>query len=170
MDIWNFIILNFLVISIIFLSFLLILKIWGKKIIEKYFKEDIYKKLESLNIASFDKISKINAENLRLKKQRIELISVRRGSKGLLFGYPLTYKENNKSFKVNYEVEVLEATPDRIKVSAYDYTSNDSIANEPGSRNGIINFMKERWINRSEFQLMVDDSMVREDKIDMLMN
>lgn len=170
MNIWNIIFVNFLITSILFTLFLWLFSKIGKKIVDDYLKEDIYKKLEGINIQSFQKISELNNENLKLKRQLIDLRTIKPGSKGLLTEYGLTYTETKENFKVNYEVEVIEVTADKVKVQAFDFTSNDKVAKDPANRNGIIDFMKNRWIDKKEFKLMFDDSMRRQDKIDLLLD
>ena len=170
MNIWNIIFFNFIITSFLFTLFIWLLSKLGKNIVDKYLKEDIYKKLEGMNILSFQKISELNSENLKLKRQLIDLRSITPRSRGILENYGLTYKSEKKNFRVNYEVEVVEVAVDKLKVIAYDFTSDDSVANDPSNRNGIIDFMKNRWVDKSEFKIIFDDAMRRQDKIDLLLD
>ena len=44
----------------------------------------------------------------------------------------------------------------------------DQIGRDAARKPGIIQFMKEKWVNKSEVQLIVDDSVKRELKLKQL--
>jgi hypothetical protein len=125
---------------------------------------------------------KITKEKDQIKKDkdkadsfRKNLISIEPGHKVIYPDYGLVYstdKDGNKikpeSFKVTYELEVLEVTETRVKVKAVDFTSTDQIGRDPTRRPGIIQFMQDKWINKNEVQLIVDDSVKRDLKLKQL--
>lgn len=73
-----------------------------------------------------------------------------------------------ESFKVTYELEVLEVTETRLKVKAVDFTSMDQIGRDAKRKPGIIQFMQDKWVNKNEVQLIVDDSVKRDLKLKQL--
>jgi len=52
-----------------------------------------------------------------------------------------------------------------VKVRAVDFTSTDAIGRDPKNKAGIIEFMKDKWVNKKEIQLVVDDSIKRDIKL-----
>lgn len=94
-----------------------------------------------------------------------EILSIDAGDRAILPNYGLVYKEQDKHFKVTYEVEIVEVSKDRVKVRAVDYTSSDSVANEPGSKSGIIGFMQNKWVHKKEIELLIDESTRRDAKL-----
>ncbi len=95
------------------------------------------------------------------------------GSK-VLVKYQLAYGKKGESsyhsFSVVYECNIIDTSEDMIKIETIDFTSIDARANDPQSRLGILKFLNERWINKSEAQLVVDDSKRRENKINQILD
>jgi hypothetical protein len=116
---------------------------------------------------------KLQKENSKLKndleeseEEAEEILSIDPGDKAIIPDYGLAYREQNKkSFKVTYEVEIIEVSSQRVKVNAIDFTTSDAVAKDPNNRNGIINFMQNKWVNRSEIELLIDDSVRRDAKL-----
>ena len=139
----------------------------------------LYSKCESIREEK-DKISK---EKDKIKKEKDkadafkkDLIAIEPGHRVIYPDYGLTWtdtdKDGNKmkpeSFKVTYELEVLEVTETRIKVKAVDFTSMDQIGRDASKKSGIVQFMKDKWVNKNEVQLIVDDSVKRDLKLKQL--
>jgi hypothetical protein len=139
----------------------------------------LYSKCESIREEK-DKISK---EKDKIKKEKDkadafkkDLIAIEPGHRVIYPDYGLTWtdtdKDGNKmkpeSFKVTYELEVLEVTETRLKVKAVDFTSMDQIGRDASKKSGIVQFMKDKWINKNEVQLIVDDSVKRDLKLKQL--
>ena len=59
---------------------------------------------------------------------------------------------------------------DKVKVNAVDYTSNDKFAKDPNNRSSIINFLQNKWISKKEIELIVDDQMRRDRKLQQILN
>ena len=90
------------------------------------------------------------------------------GDKVIYPDYGLCYNpktDKEESFKVTYELEVLDTSKDKVKVRAVDFTSTDAIARDPKQKQGIIDFMKDKWVSKKEIQLIVDDSIKRDIKL-----
>jgi len=106
-----------------------------------------------------------------LKKSEEILKTIRSfvpGSKALLHDFVLKNHEDN--FTVHYQVEVIEVSDKKIKVNAYDFTSPDPIGKDPSMRNSIIGFMQNFWISKSQAELVMDQSDIREVKINKLLS
>ena len=52
----------------------------------------------------------------------------------------------------------------------FDYTSNDKFAKDPNNRSSIINFLQNKWISKKDIELIVDDQMRRDRKLQQILN
>lgn len=111
--------------------------------------------------------SKINELKSEVKKVE-EVTNIEVGDKALLPDFGLTNKQVNENFTVDYEVEILEVSTDQVKVKALSYTSLDNFAKDPQNRQSIINFLQATWVSKRDIQLIVDDQMRREKKLNQL--
>lgn len=139
----------------------------------------LYSKCETIR----EEKEKISKEKDKIKKEKDkadafkkDLIAIEPGHRVIYPDYGLTFtdtdKDGNKmkpeSFKVTYELEVLEVTETRLKVKAVDFTSMDQIGRDAKRKPGIIQFMQDKWVNKNEVQLIVDDSVKRDLKLKQL--
>lgn len=99
-----------------------------------------------------------------------QLISIEPGDKAIIPEYGLSSTKTGVEFKVTYEVEVIEVSTKKVKVNAINFTSQDSFAQDPKNKQPIINFLQETWIDRSQIQLIVDDQMRRERKLNQILD
>ena len=111
--------------------------------------------------------SKINELKSEVKKVE-EVTNIEVGDKALIPDFGLTNKQDNENFTVDYEVEILEVSTDQVKVKALSYTSLDNFAKDPQNRQSIINFLQATWVSKRDIQLIVDDQMRREKKLNQL--
>lgn len=122
----------------------------------------------------------LRKENTQLKEQVIKtksdkdsLVSIDPGDKAIIPLYGLVTGKGSKEehhFEVTYEVDVVEITLDKVKVRATGFTSNDSkIMNDTSCHAGIVAFMKDKWVKRKDIELVVDDSMRRDAKLQELL-
>ena len=137
-----------------------------------------------LNIKQFNVNSKLKEDLIESNKKvkdkerevesRGSIFQIEPGDKAIIPNYGLQYgsdDDNTKvSFKVTFEVDILEVSLEKVKVKATDFTSTDKIAKDPKNRTGIIDFMNEKWVNRSSIELIVDNSKRRSDKLNQLLN
>lgn len=98
-----------------------------------------------------------------------ESISIKSGDKATL-EYSLKIIDTKKDFDLTYEVEILEVSIDKVRVNALDFTSFDTFAKDPKNKTEIINFMQNKWIPKSNVNLIIDDSIRRNDKIEKILN
>lgn len=125
----------------------------------------------------YSKIEKLQKENHELAsiadktlKDAEELVSIEPGDKAILPDYGLQYSETKESFHVTYEVEVVEVSLDKVKVKAINFTSEDKIAKDPKNKLGIINFLQDKWVDKDSMQLIIDDSMRRDRKLQKILS
>lgn len=132
----------------------------------------------------YSKIEKLQEENRDLKeladklqlladktiKDAEELVSIEPGDKAILPDYGLQHTETKESFTVTYEVEVTEVSLDKVKVKAIDYTSEDKFAKDPKNKSAIVNFLQDKWVPKDKIELIIDDSMRRDRKIQQILN
>ena len=71
----------------------------------------------------------------------------------------------NTITKEEFVNELILSSKDKVKVRAVDFTSTDGIAKDPKKKQGIIDFMKDKWVSKKEIQLVVDDSIKRDIKL-----
>jgi hypothetical protein len=106
----------------------------------------------------------------KVNKAQEELISIDTGDRAILPDYGLEHTETKENFHVTYEVEVLEVSMDRVKVKAINFTSTDKFAKDPKNKSSIINFLQDKWVNKKDIELIVDDSMRRDRKLQQILN
>jgi len=132
----------------------------------------LYSKCENIREEK-DKVSKEKDKAESFKKN---LISIEPGHRVIYPNYGLTWTDKDKdgndlppeSFQVTYELEVLEVTENKLKIKAVDITSEDKIGRDPANKFDIINFMKNKWVDKNKVQLIVDDSVKRDLKLKQL--
>ena len=122
-----------------------------------------YFKIKNLNKSLVEKNSNLQTKVLGFKNYIP-------GRKGLLYNFALTQSSTKTDFKVTYEVEILEVSEDKVKVSAYDFTSTDSFARDPSNRSAIVGFFQNQWVPKKDVELLVDKSDVRDSKIEQILS
>lgn len=124
--------------------------------------------LQTSNTYLRDEITRLTTEVSKTKKDKEELISIDPGDKAIIPDYGLVYgsgTSNEVTFKITYEVEIIEVSMDKVKVKAIDFVANDSTGRDPSNRKGILDFMKDKWISKRQIELVVDNSMRRDAKL-----
>ncbi len=113
------------------------------------------------------KIIKIKEKNSEMEKFNDDLMLIEPGDKAILPDYQLkaTTKTTNESFSVTYELEIVEISENKVKVIALDFTSSDKAGKDPANKAGIIEFMKNKWVDKSSIQLVMDNSIKRDIKL-----
>jgi len=129
-------------------------------------------------------IGKLYSKNVILQKEMVnmkltvdkvnqaqeELVSIDPGDRAILPEYGLKTVDTNENFHVTYEVEITEVSMDKVKVKAIDFTSNDKFAKDPKNKSSIINFLQNKWVSKKEIELIVDDQMRRDRKLQQILN
>lgn len=105
----------------------------------------------------------------KVRKYTDDLLSIKVGDRAILPNYELVYDKTDSyktdSFHVNYEVEIIEISTSKVKVKAIDFQSNDTIGRDPKNKSRIIAFMQNKWVDKSDLELVVDDRMRRDRKL-----
>ena len=122
------------------------------------------------NVDLQKKMTDLKLEVKKTKKAQEDLVSIDPGDRALLPEYGLKTLDTNESFHVTYEIEITEVSIDKVKVNAIDYTSNDKFAKDPNNRSSIINFLQNKWISKKEIELILDDQMRRDRKLQQILN
>jgi len=127
-------------------------------------------KLYSKNTDLQKEISNMKLEVEKTKKSQEDLVSIDPGDRAILPDYGLKQVDTNESFEVTYEVEIVEVSMGKVKVKAIDFTSNDKFARDPKNKSSIINFLQDKWVKKKDIELIVDDSMRRDRKLQQILN
>lgn len=112
-------------------------------------------------------LSKMNQEKKNLDK----LVEIEPGDSGIIPNYGLEYNDDvdgenvRTSFKVTYEVEVIEVSKDKLKVKATGFTSTDSIGRDPKRNSGIIKFLEDKWVDKKSVEIVMDTKKRRSIKL-----
>jgi hypothetical protein len=124
----------------------------------------------------YSKVEKLQKENDNLKliadktlKDAEELVSIEPGDKAILPDYGLQHADTKQSFEVTYEVEVIEVSMDKVKVKAINFTSENRFAKDPKNKSAIINFLQDKWVKKDDIELIIDDSMRRDRKLQQIL-
>lgn len=86
----------------------------------------------------------------------------------VLYETELYNNVKNVSFSICAECEVIAFTPSKIKidpksVKILQHTSSIDV-------NSVISFLKDQWVNIKEVQVILDESKIREIKINAIVN
>ena len=127
-------------------------------------------KLYSKNTNLQKELSNMKLEVEKTKKSQEDLVSIDPGDRAILPDYGLKQVDTNESFEVTYEVEIVEVSMDKVKVKAVGFTSNDRFAKDPKNKSSIINFLQDKWVKKKDIELIVDDSMRRDRKLQQILN
>jgi hypothetical protein len=131
-------------------------------------------------ISLYDKCDTIRKELDNVKssvvkeKQKLDnLVSIEPGDTCIIPDYRLTNTDETRNpiqinFGVTYEAEILEVSKDKLKVRAVNYTSNDKFPRDPKNRKGIIDFLQDKWVDKSIVELVIDTRKRRNIKLDEL--
>ena len=130
------------------------------------FNFKIYSEIISLRI----KNSELQGKIQKTEKEKEELVSIDPGDKALIPNYGLSHTTSGENFYVTYEVDIVEVSQDNVKVKAKNFTSNDKWAKDPSHKQAIILFMQDKWVSKKEIELIVDDQMRRDKKLQQILN
>ena len=106
----------------------------------------------------------------KVNQAQEELVSIDPGDRAILPDYGLQHTDTKENFSVTYEVEVLEVSMDKVKVKAIGFTSTDKFAKDPKNKSAIINFLQNKWVNKKDIELIIDDSMRRDRKLQQILS
>lgn len=117
-------------------------------------------------------IENLKSQLTHSEKRRKNLLSLNKGERALIPGYSLTFGRGTKDeidFKAYVECDVIEVTDKKIKVVPYRAITDSNEVNADQSRlQGILDFLKDKWIDISDVQPILDTQVRREDKLEEL--
>lgn len=98
--------------------------------------------------------------------------------KGVICLHPnvslIANKGTNKeeSLKVDFEVEILEVSDNRVKIKAIDVTpiENHKYVLEPSNRAGLLAYEDNKWVNKFDLQIIKDAKYHRNETIEDILN
>jgi hypothetical protein len=106
-------------------------------------------------------------------KKEQNIFDIMPGDTGIIKNYGIVNTNPNRDpvkieYKVTYEVTILEVSKDSVKVTATDFSSFDPFARDSANRKGIMDFMKEKWIEKRKVEIVVDQKKIRDRKLSEL--
>ena len=106
-------------------------------------------------------------------KKEEDIFDIMPGDTGIIKNYGIVNTKPSRdpveiNYKVTYEVTILEVSKDSVKVTATDFSSFDLFTRDSSNRPGIMNFMKEKWIDKSKVEIVVDQKKIRDRKLSEL--
>ena len=120
-------------------------------------------------LISSKKTDEANIAHLKSKLEKAKEESpIEPGDSAILPEFGLTSKDDNQSFTVDYEVDIVEVSEDRVKVRATGYTSHDSYAKDPANKQSIIAFMQDHWVKKRDIEIVMDDKKKRSIKLNQI--
>jgi len=106
-------------------------------------------------------------------KKEEDIFDIMPGDTGIIKNYGIVNTKPSRdpveiNYKVTYEVTILEVSKDSVKVTATDFSSFDLFARDSSNRPGIMDFMKEKWLDKSKVEIVVDQKKIRDRKLSEL--
>jgi hypothetical protein len=106
-------------------------------------------------------------------KKEQEIFDIMPGDTGIIKNYGIVNTNPNRNpvkieYTVTYEVTILEVSKYSVKVTATDFSSFDPFARDSANRKGIMDFMKEKWIEKHKVEIVVDQKKIRDIKLSEL--
>lgn len=82
--------------------------------------------------------------------------------------------EIKHSFKVIYEVDILEVSHDKVKISPYGVKPEGRLPTElaasPTHNKNLIDFQKDKWVNKNEISTIMSVEEIRDRRINKLID
>lgn len=110
----------------------------------------------------------LNTKVKKYEKSKSDLMKFYIGARALFPKYGLTHRSSNTDFRVDYEVEVIDTSETQVKVNAIDFQSHDKFANDPANKQAILSFLQNRWVDKKDLQIIIDESHKRHLKLEQL--
>lgn len=130
----------------------------------------LYKKVEALKDELKSAKEEFDNQKSKYTKEKELLTSISIGDKALISNYGLCYTEKKKEFEVTYEVEIIDISDKKVKVKSINFIPNCSVGRDPANHQGILNFIDNKWVSKSQIEIILDDAKKRDIKIDKILN
>jgi len=117
--------------------------------------------------------AKREVETSKKPVKKEDIFDIMPGDTGIIKNYGIVNTKPSRdpveiNYKVTYEVTILEVSKDSVKVTATDFSSFDPFARDSSNRPGIMDFMKEKWLDKSKVEIVVDQRKIRDRKLSEL--
>lgn len=99
-----------------------------------------------------------------------DLTSIKVGDKAIYPDFPLVWTKDKEKFTVTYEVEIVEVSDKKVKIKGIDYTTDNKRAQDPTAKAGVLDHISDKWFNKSEIELIVDDRKLRDIKLSEILD
>jgi len=120
--------------------------------------------------------NKLKVETDKLKAENDEYDRILPGER-ITFPMELTYSKEH-SFKVLYEANVIEVSPDKVKVDPYKWTFTSNVPDKINSldpskfntfEKNVLEYPKETWISRKDISIILGTDDIRNRKLEKLL-
>lgn len=122
------------------------------------------------NNTLLDEIQKLKKDKKTTQDQITDIVV---GDRVVIPNYDLIMGKGTDeefSFSVDFELEVLEVANDMLKVKTTGFkTTSSKINGDPSTHAGIKNFLNEKWVKKKEVHLIYDDTRKRNAKLENLL-
>ncbi len=125
-------------------------------------------KLYSTNALLKQRLSDLEKSVDKVKKESQKIFSIDTGDRAIITNYDLKIISTGQTFIVTYEVEILEVSEEKVKVKPLSFTGYGKIPNDPQNKQSILNAMNDKWVPKKDIELVVDDQMKRDKKLQEL--
>jgi hypothetical protein len=121
-------------------------------------------------------IKRLKVETGKLKAENDEYDRILPGER-ITFPMELTYSKEH-SFKVLYEANVIEVSPDKVKVDPYKWTFTSNVPDKINSldpskfntfEKNVLEYPKETWISRKDISIILGTDDIRNRKLEKLL-
>jgi hypothetical protein len=126
-------------------------------------------KLFSNNLKLINDKNELTEAKTKAELVKNNLITIEPGDKVIYPDYKLVYGQGSKNeylFNGTYELEIIEVSEKKLKVKAISFTTEDrKISSDQKRMNGVIQYMQNKWVDRKDVQLIIDDAHKRNVKL-----
>lgn len=126
-------------------------------------------RLFNINLDLINEKNELTKAKTKAESIKNDLIAIETGDRVIYPNYQLIYGQGSKEehkFSGTYELEVIEVSEKQLKVKAIGFTTDDRKTSSDQQRmNGVIQYMQNKWVDRKNVQLIVDDAHKRNVKL-----
>ena len=147
-------------------------------ILQRPNQKKLSKNIDTLNqllSSSTSNVDKLISENVglrqlieQLNKSKTSLLMINKGDR-VLSKQNMVHKPTDTHFDVLYEVVVTDISATQLKVNATSFQSTHEWPNETKNKQAVIGYLQNKWVDRSECELILNTQHIRDAKLDDLL-
>jgi hypothetical protein len=126
-------------------------------------------RLFNINLDLINEKNELTKAKTKAESVKNDLIAIEPGDRVIYPDYRLVYGQGSKdehTFSGTYELEIIEVSEKQLKVKAIGFTTDDRKTSSDQQRmSGVIQYMQNKWVDRKNVQLIVDDAHKRNAKL-----